>query len=102
MGVPHTPGGQFRFYPVELGIIVMSSDLKDVSLAFDAELCWGVLERAAASTTLKRAARLRQFLFYVGAQSLKEGRTDIHEQEIGRAVFGRGKRTTPARTILCG
>lgn len=69
----------------------MSSDLKDVSLAFDAELCWGVLERAAASTTLKRAARLRQFLFYVGAQSLKEGRTDIHEQEIGRAVFGRGE-----------
>jgi hypothetical protein len=57
--------------------------------AFSPEECWLVLERAASSTALKRAARLREFLFYVGAKSLKEGRTDIHEQEIGQAVFGR-------------
>ncbi|MGH9599428.1 MAG: hypothetical protein ACRD27_06160, partial [Terracidiphilus sp.] len=51
--------------------------------------CWQVMERAAASTQLKRAARAREFLFYVGAKSLKEGCTEIHEQEIGHAVFGR-------------
>ena len=51
--------------------------------------CWKVIERAAASSQLKRAARAREFLFYVGAKSLKEGCTEIHEQEIGHAVFGR-------------
>ena len=47
------------------------------------------MERAAASTQLKRAARAREFLFYVGAKALKEGCTEIHEQEIGHAIFGR-------------
>ena len=47
------------------------------------------MERAAASAQLKRAARAREFLFYVGTKSLKEGCTEIHEQEIGHAVFGR-------------
>ncbi|MGH9589458.1 MAG: hypothetical protein ACRD25_03645, partial [Terracidiphilus sp.] len=51
--------------------------------------CWKVWERAAASAQLKRAARAREFLFYVGTKALKEGCTDIHEQEIGHAVFGR-------------
>jgi hypothetical protein len=51
--------------------------------------CWKVMERAAASVQLKRAARAREFLFYVGSKSLKEGCTEIHEQEIGHAVFGR-------------
>lgn len=67
----------------------MSTDAKPVTAAMDAEECWHVLERAAASPGLKRAARLREFLFYVGAKSLKEGRAGIHEQEIGQAVFGR-------------
>jgi hypothetical protein len=48
-----------------------------------------LLERVAGSIQLKRAARLREFLLYVGNQSLKEGCTDIHEQEIGSEVFGR-------------
>jgi hypothetical protein len=51
--------------------------------------CWEVMERAAASAQLKRAARAREFLFYVGKKSLKEGCNEIHEQEIGHAVFGR-------------
>ncbi len=67
----------------------MSDELKQGNGAFSTEECWLVLERATASTALKRAARLREFLFYVGTQSLKEGRSDIHEQEIGQAVFGR-------------
>lgn len=47
------------------------------------------MKRAAASAQLKRAARAREFLFYVGTKALKEGCTEIHEQEIGQAVFGR-------------
>jgi hypothetical protein len=53
--------------------------------------CWSVLERAAASSSLKRAARLREFLFYVAGKSLKEGNKELHEQEIGHDVFGRDK-----------
>lgn len=67
----------------------MNSDSKGSAAALDPEACWRVLERAAGSPALKRAARLREFLFYVGEKSLKEGRTNIHEQEIGQAVFGR-------------
>lgn len=67
----------------------MSTEPKPVPATLDPEACWQVLERAAASPALKRAARLREFLFYVGSKSLKEGRTGIHEQEIGQAVFGR-------------
>ncbi|HZL26487.1 MAG TPA: hypothetical protein VFC39_08155, partial [Acidobacteriaceae bacterium] len=51
--------------------------------------CWEVMERAAASIHLSRAARLREFLFYVGAKCLKDGSTEVHEQEIGAGVFGR-------------
>ncbi|HEV2323105.1 MAG TPA: hypothetical protein VGS10_04035 [Terracidiphilus sp.] len=57
--------------------------------AIPAEDCWKLMERAAASAQLKRAARAREFLFYVGTKTLKEGCTEIHEQEIGHAVFGR-------------
>ncbi|MEO6923298.1 MAG: hypothetical protein ABI142_05685 [Bryocella sp.] len=51
--------------------------------------CWEVIERAAASSHLNRAARLREFLFYVGNKSLKDGSNNVHEQEIGAEVFGR-------------
>jgi hypothetical protein len=61
----------------------------DVTESMTAEACWRVLERVAACSTLKRAARLREFLYFVGTQSLKEGRSDLHEQEIGHLVFGR-------------
>jgi hypothetical protein len=58
-------------------------------LSLHAKACWEVIERAAQSTHLNRAARLREFLFYVGAKSLKESSADVHEQEIGAEVFGR-------------
>lgn len=50
---------------------------------------WQVIERVAESTNLKRATRLKEFLFYVGKRSIKESTNDIHEQEIGCRVFGR-------------
>ncbi|HEY1806193.1 MAG TPA: hypothetical protein VGG45_17095 [Terracidiphilus sp.] len=48
-----------------------------------------VIERVAASEQFSRSARLRDFLLYVGRQSLKQGCREIHEQEIGAKVFGR-------------
>lgn len=48
-----------------------------------------LVERVAASEQFSRSARLRDFLLYVGKQSLKEGYPEIHEQEIGARVFGR-------------
>jgi len=53
------------------------------------EVCWALVERIVASPQLKRAARLREFLLYVGQRSLKDGLEQIHEQEIGFKVFGR-------------
>jgi hypothetical protein len=50
---------------------------------------WALLERVADSTPLRRAFRLRELLFYLGRRSLKEGCDQIHEQEIGKEVFGR-------------
>src|ERR1700744_3557084 len=48
-----------------------------------------LVERVAASEQFSRSARLRDFLLYVGKQSLKDGCPEIHEQEIGAKVFGR-------------
>lgn len=66
----------------------MSTDIQQRP-GIDPAACWSVLERVAASPSLKRAARLREFLLYVGNQSINQGRSDIHEQEIGETVFGR-------------
>jgi hypothetical protein len=38
---------------------------------------------------LKRASRLRELLLFVGRRSLKDGCTQVREQEIGIEVFGR-------------
>jgi hypothetical protein len=48
-----------------------------------------LIERIAASAQFRRSVRLRDFLLYVGRQSLKEGCPEIHEHEIGTKVFGR-------------
>jgi hypothetical protein len=48
-----------------------------------------LIDRVAASEQFSRSARLRDFLLYVGKQSLKEGCPEIHEHEIGAKVFGR-------------
>jgi len=54
-----------------------------------AEKCWALVERIGASSGLRRAPRLREFLDYVARRSLRDGCNQIHEQEIGIAVFGR-------------
>jgi hypothetical protein len=74
-----------------MGVNEMSSKRREEMDAIRSEDCWKVMERAAASSQLKRAARAREFLFYVATKSLKENSTDVHEQEIGHAVFGRDK-----------
>src|ERR1035441_5119845 len=67
----------------------------------DSETCWALLERVAASTPLRRAARLRELLLYVGRRSLKEGCDELHESEIGSAVFERpADYDTSADTIV--
>src|SRR5690242_5961006 len=48
-----------------------------------------LIERVAASEQFSRSVRLRNFLLYVGRQSLKPNSPEIHEQEIGEQVFGR-------------
>lgn len=67
---------------------VLESALPEKELPYS-DLCWALLERVVASPQLKRAARLREFLLYVGQRSLKDGLDQIHEQEIGSNVFGR-------------
>jgi hypothetical protein len=57
--------------------------------SFTVEERRALFQRIAASEHFKRSARLRDFLLYVGGQSLKEGCPEIHEQEIGSRVFGR-------------
>jgi hypothetical protein len=48
-----------------------------------------LIDRVAGSPHFARSARLRDFLLYVGHESLKVGVAEIHEQEIGVKVFGR-------------
>jgi len=51
--------------------------------------CRALIDRVARSSQFARSARLRDFLLYVGHESLKVGVAEIHEQEIGVRVFGR-------------
>lgn len=64
------------------------ANLQDVVLP-NLTACWELLERIAESPQLRRSARLRELLFYVGRRSLKEGCQRIQEHEIGVEVFGR-------------
>ena len=57
-----------------------------------------LIQRVAASEHFSRSARLRDFLLYVGKQSLKDGSPEIHEQEL--RFLGDPQLTTEARTIL--
>lgn len=56
-----------------------------------------LIERIASSVHFRRSVRLRDFLLYVGGQSLKEGRAEIHEQEIGTKVFERAPSYDPSQ-----
>jgi len=70
--------GSIATAPAEEGLDLPSADEKRA-----------LIDRIVASSQFKRSARLRDFLLYVGAQSLIDGCPDIHEQEIGAKVFGR-------------
>jgi hypothetical protein len=67
---------------------LLESALPEKELPYS-EACWALVERIVASPQLKRAARLREFLLYVGQRSIKDGLDQVHEQEIGSNVFGR-------------
>ncbi len=55
----------------------------------DTETCKSLLDRILASPQLKRSARMRDLLAYVGRRALDEGCEQLREQEIGAEVFGR-------------
>ena len=50
-----------------------------------------LVERVAASRYIGRSARLRNLFLYVCERVLKYEADQIHEQELGHAVFGRSK-----------
>jgi hypothetical protein len=50
-----------------------------------------LLERIAASSQLKRAARLQELLFYIANRSLDARSEIVHEQQIGVDVFRRSE-----------
>jgi len=55
----------------------------------EVSVCRALIDRVAGSSHFARSARLRDFLLYVGHESLKPNAPEIHEQEIGVRVFGR-------------
>ncbi len=57
--------------------------------ALNTEECWALLERVAASSHLRRAARLQELLHYLGKRSLKDHFETVHEQMVGVEVFRR-------------
>jgi hypothetical protein len=50
-----------------------------------------LVERVAVSRYIGRSARLRNFFLYVCERVLKDDADQIHEQELGHAVFGRSR-----------
>ncbi len=81
--------------PWSCSVAFISNNPGPVNLAEGAEAQPSVeerralIDRVARSEQFSRSARLRDFLLYVGKQSLKEGCPEINEQEIGHKVFGR-------------
>lgn len=55
----------------------------------DIETCQALLDRILASPRLKRSARMRELLAYVGRRALEDRCEQLREQEIGTEVFGR-------------
>ena len=72
-----------------MGTVVENPAVGDAEALPTLEERRALIERVAASEQFSRSTRLRDFLLYVGKQSLKDGCPEIHEQEIGARVFGR-------------
>src|ERR1700720_2469719 len=49
-----------------------------------------LLQRILWSRQIEKSARIRDFLSYVCERAVQEPSAEIHEQEIGHKVFGRG------------
>jgi hypothetical protein len=62
---------------------------EDLRTTSSIQECSALVDRIAASSQFRRSARLRDFLIYVGRESLKDGGAEMHEQDIGAHVFGR-------------
>jgi hypothetical protein len=69
---------------------IVDSAIPQIKLP-DLTECCELVERIAASVQLRRSARLRDLLLFVARRHLKEGCTQLHEQEIGIEVFGRAQ-----------
>src|SRR5258708_13756690 len=50
---------------------------------------WELVQRVAASTGFRKAARVRDFLLYVCERALEQHTDEITEQQVGTHVFGR-------------
>ena len=50
---------------------------------------WSLLQKTAESATFAKSPRLRDFLLYIGRKTIENRLEDVHEQTIGRHVFGR-------------
>ncbi len=50
---------------------------------------WQLVQRVAASTAFQKSHRQRDFLLYVCERALRNPGSIVHEQELGRAVFGK-------------
>jgi hypothetical protein len=61
-----------------------------------------LVERVASSRYIGKSARLRALLVYLCEQVLEHDAQEIHEQEVGRAVFGRRRITTPSPITSSG
>lgn len=60
-----------------------------------------LVERISASRPFKKSLRQRELLHYLVRRSLEDGATEVHEQEIGSAVFGRpGQYDTSSDNIV--
>lgn len=55
----------------------------------DAQGCRELIERITTSAHFRKSARQRQLLAYLADRALESPHQNIHEQEIGVAVFGR-------------
>ncbi len=50
---------------------------------------WQLVQRVAASTAFQKSHRQRDFLLYVCERALRNPGSIVHEQELGRTVFGK-------------
>jgi len=70
---------------------MLAPDLKSTEVPLHpSKIEWDrLLLRMLESTPFRRSARLREFLIYVGNETILNGAEDLHEQQIGMAVFER-------------